>query len=374
MSDEWRELNAEDAAVFLEAVREQEYSLLFEPSLCEVFALPLPFYDGYELIRISNRYSPPFILMDFISNGDNHYYLDGTDHALQTLSKIGATRLSEDNVLLYIDLYFSYVYERGNSIVFIRDPQNTNYKGSEGMGVHFKALQQHPTVNVAWSDADNAFIIRTPILYQEKTHDAVIHVDKAGIIDVKTPLKVTFLDAPKGFEPRTYKHPQAVDILQQARDLLLKSPRAKALLDYADEKKIHIHCLGSPNYQAFCTNKPLIYLFCPSAQYTADYMHALILAAALDDARQISEGYTRPSHEEEQDIYLAVNYHKNLRSLAEVCKIVDELKNDDVNEAYIAMQRLGMQNIYAGIQNGVSDLELLHIYQDDLQQQGYITD
>jgi hypothetical protein len=370
--NEWKRFEQSDMNTFLDAVRSDDHSILSEPALCEVFSRPLDFFDGYDLVRISNQYSPPFMIFDYVSNGENHYYLDGSDYAFQTLCTQKSVRLTEENVLEYIDMYFSYVYERGNSIVFIRDGQDTNFKGSDGMGVHFKALQTIEQVSVQWSEEEDAFIIRTPLLYQDQTRKGVIHVSKNGRIDVRAPLEVSFLSSPKGFDTVPVIHPKANEILRQTRDLLGKTTTGKRLLDIADEKDVEIHIMGSPNYQAITTNKPAIYLFMPAAQFTADIHQALQLGGALRDMEQILGGFPRPSPEEPPEVFFAINYDKNLNLLCEICKIVDEFEALNMPEALAAMRRLGIEDVYGGYKNKASPDEMLTIYISMMMKQGFI--
>lgn len=374
MSDAWKQFDQKDANTFLDNVREADNKVLFEPSICEVFSRHLDFFDGYDLVRISNQYSPPFMLFDYVSNGDNHYYLDGSDQAFQTLCVQKSVRLTEENVLEYVDMYFSYVYERGNSIVFIRDPQNMNFKGSDGMGAHFKAIQEHAAVTVKWNDDEELFVIHCPLLYQDETHEGVIHAHKNGQIDVIAPLHVLFLDTPQSFKDVPLAHPKRESILNQTRDLLGKSETGKRLLDIADEKDVEIRIMSSPNYQAVTTNKPLIYLFLPADQYTADYHQALQLGGALRDMEQILGGFARPSIEEPPEIFFSVSYDKNLNLLCEICKIVEEFEALNIPESAAAMRRLGIEDIYSGYKNAASPNEMLDIYIAMMTKQGFIVE
>lgn len=372
MSNDWKSLSQKDALAFIDAVREPDNDILFDPALCAVFSHPLDFFDGYDLVRISNQYSPPFMLFDYVSNGENHYYLDGSDHAFQMLSAQGSVRLNADNVLHYIDMYFSYVYERGNSIVFIRDPRDMNFKGSDAMGSHFKAIEKHAGVTVEWNDADEVFIINSPLLYQEKTREGVIHVAKNGTIDVLAPLKVKFMDAPQAFDSIPLKHPKDDEILRQARDLLVKTKSGQRLIGMADKVGVEIRVCGSPNYQAVATNKPLLYLFLPAAQYNADYHQALQLAGVLRDAEQILGGFPRPSNDEDPAVFFAISYDKNLNLLMEICKIVGEFEALNMSEATNAMRRLGIEDIYSGYKNNASPEQMLQIYERMMIEQGFI--
>ena len=374
MSDLWQILQARKATKLLKDVRDDNFPVLFEPSLCEFFTHPLEFFDGFDLIRISNHYSPPFMNFDYVSNGEQHYYLDGTDHAFQTLVRQGSVHITEDNVLAYIDFYFTYVYERGNSIVFIRDPQDTNFKGSDGMGVHFKALQQHKNLDVSWNADREIFVIKTPLLYQDKTHKGVVNVYPDGCIEVVKPLRVSFLDEPEMFEDVPLVHPKEEKILEQTRGLIEKTRTGKRLLDMMDENDVRVRVLGSCNYQAVATNKPEIFLFMPSAQYTADYHQALQLVGAMRDVEQILCAYPRPSWEEPEEVFFAVSYDKNLNLLCEICKMVEELDEQGIEEGTSAMRRIGIQAVYRGYKNGASPQEMLDIYIAMMEKQGFIID
>jgi len=371
MTNDWSQLNADETLQFLDAVRSENdaYRIFFETSICEVFKRPLDFFDGYDLIRISNQYSPPFFIMDFLSNGENHYYLDGSDHGFQSMCVQKCVRLNEDNVLEYLDMYVSYVYERGNSLVFIRDGQDTNFKGSSGMGVHFKALQAVEEISVSFDAQNDSFSIKTPLLYQDKTRKSVIKVHKNGEIVVEHPLNVHFLDKSIHFEHINLKHPLQNEIIAQTRTLLEKSETAKRLLKIADEKDVDIHILSSPNYQAITSNKPTIFMAMPAAQHTADYHQALILGGALRDMEQTLGGFPRPSLEEPTEVYFAANYDKNLNLLMEICKMVEEL---DTPEALEAMRRLGIEDLYKGYKSNASPDTMLQIYISMMTRQGFI--
>lgn len=368
----WTQCNEDETLAFLNAVRIDDDAILFEPSVCEVHRHPLPFYDGYDLVRVVNKYSPPYMLMDYLSNGENHFYLDGSESALQTICARGSTSLDESNVLQYIDLYFSYVYERGNSLVYIRDPQNTGYKGADAMGLHFQAIGQLEAAKTQWSKADNAFVIHTPLLYQEKSVNAVIHVDKQGMIAVKKPIAVSFLKNSKSHDSIGLEHPKADSVLEQTKSLLSKTETGAYYLSEAAEKHIDIRVIGSPDIRAKATNKPMIYLFMPSAQYTADFDIALVLAGALHDALQISGGYKRPSIDEPADLAFDIHHDKNLKAFVGICKIVEEFETMNIAEAKSSLNRLGLQSIYAGYKHDVEGKELFDRYVESLIEQGQI--
>lgn len=351
MNHSWQQLSAQDALCFLDAVRSEEFRVLFEPSICEVYKHPLPFYEGYDLIRIVNKYSPPFVLIDYISNGENHYYLNGSDHVMQTLCLQGNLSLNADNVLEYIDLYFSYVYERGNTVVLLPESANADVHYDQSIGV---------------------YVIRTVLLYQDERREMLIHVHAGGRIDLIEPARISFLDAPKGFKEIDHTHPKAESILEQCKSLLAKSATGARLLEVAQTCKIEMSVLASPNIQARAYNKPMVHLYLPAAQHTADYHQALTLAGALSDVEQILRGYKRPSLDEGDEVYLSVNYDKNLKLLVEICKIVEELEDNNDADAVKALENLDLGKLYVAYKNGDNAAKLMTVYLETLIDLGYV--
>lgn len=373
MTRPWTQFSHDETLEFLNAVRpkdSEDFRVLFEPSICEVYRHSLPFYDGYDLIRIVNKYSPPFVLLDYLSNGENHYYLDGSDAALQNVCAQNAMSLGTDNALSYIDLYLSYVYERGNSLVYIDDPQNTRQRGADAMAVHFQAIQQYHNAHIT-KKGDN-FQITTPLLYQGKSVQSRIDVNKKGRIAVKEPIKVQFLDKPNMYEAIPFIHPKEKQIIEQCKTLLAKTQSGKRMIDVLETCKVELQIIANPNIQIVTYNKPAISLFMPAAMHTADYHQALLLAAAINDVEQIMRGYKRPSIDEDDEIYLTINYDKNLKALLEMIKIIDEFKNQGNDDALVTFRRFGFQELYAAAQQDKSMNEMMMVYLRILADQGYI--
>ena len=350
--NQWKQLTQDDALTFLDSVRDTKYGILFDPSVCEVFSHPLDFFDGYDLLRISNQYAKPHCLFEYLSNGCNHYYLDGSDHAFQTLYVQGSVRLTQDNVLDYIDMYFSYVYERGNTVVYIRDFESFN-----------------PSVQLR---EDGVFVIQTRLIYQGESRDAVLHVHKTGQIDIVSPATVSFLDTPQGYETIDYIHPQSEELLEQTKALLSSSETAMEYIKLVDEQSVDIHVFSSPSYQVSTFNKPEIYLFMPAAQMTADYHQALLLAGGMHDAGQILGGYKRPSVDEDEVLFFDINHDKNLKLICGMCKIVEEYEALGFEEAVDAIQNLGLLSVYHGFKNDISVEALFELYIQSLKDSGYI--
>lgn len=371
---QWKKLDRFQAMEFIQAVAAPDEPALFATNLCEVHRLPLSFYDGYFLTRIVNKHMMPYLTMDYLSNGEHHYYMDGSDQALQNLNAQGAISLSEKNVIDYVDLYISYVYEYGNSLEFIRDPHDMVQKGSNAMEMHFNAIKHHHNSSVSFDAESEKYEIITPLIYQDRTVQGQIEVSKTGCINIIQPVSVIFLKNLNPKELISYRHLHESEIIEQSKDILSSVEAGQRLLKIAQDYDTPIRVLTSPNYRGFITNQGGIYIVMPAAEKSAKYMQALVLAYALRDVEQIAAGYTHPSLKDDKDHYISANYSKNLDMILEMCKIAEEFQNKDIPEALHVLQRMGLESLYSGYRNKLDQAALMDAYMDSLKRYKFLTE
>lgn len=352
----WTQLSPKDAAEFISAVTDENEPALFDVSVCDVYKMPMEFYDGYCLYRIVNKYMIPHLTLDYASNGENHYYFNGSEEPFQNLNARHAISLHEKNVVDYLSLYISYVYERGNSLQF-------SHEAEDEKAIELKLI-----------DVNNElYKLETELLYQGSMHKAHITVKADGSIHIETPLEVSFLENVSNHGPVALRHPLEDQIIQQSKDLLAHSETGQKLLETLEFSTINIRVLGNANYHSFVTNSGTIYIVMPAAEQNAKYLQALVLAWSLHDLEQVKAGYIHPHPTTDEHLYVDVNYSKNLDMLMETCKIVEELENKGLTEGLGALKRLGLESVYEGHKDGLLFDDLMEIYIKALKRRGFLS-
>ena len=341
----WDRLSDNDAEVFIDAVADKDYKILFEPSICDVFIYPLSFYDGYHLTRIANKYTVPYMQFDYLSNGEDHYYLDGSENVFHNLNTRGAISLDINNVFQYLSLYISYVYEYGNSLEFVGDETNSK---------------------VSYDAAEDVYVIETPLRYQDDIVAGKIEVTPEGALHVKSPLEVSFLDNLKPKDALSYVHPYTENIIEECKSLLSITQTGQSLLKTAQHLKPAIRVLNSPNYQSFCSNLRVIHLSMPAEERTAKYLQMLMMAGAIRDMEQIFDGAMHPHPIDNEDIYGEITLGKNLDQVLEMCKIVDELEELNIPEGLHELGKMGLAGFYQVYKTGADEDTLTRVYIDAL--------
>lgn len=353
---EWTQRDQAAAKAFLDAVRDKKEAALFELSLCEVHTLPLPFYEGYDLVRIVNKHMLPYLVMDYLSNGEDHYYMDGAEGTFHHLNARQTLSLDESNVADYLDFYISYVYERGNSLVSARKESGDSKAALVKVG-------------------EDGFDLEVPLIYQNRRRRARITIDRGGAIHVRDPLQVSFLtDLKPGGETIRYRHPQEAKIIEEAESLLTQTETGQRLLQVGANFRADIRVLNSPNYHGFVTGEGKVYIIMPAAEQTGKHIQALVLAGCLRDLEQIRSGITRPGIDAEQGKYADKNYEKNLDILVQMCKIVEEMENKNMHEARLSLEDMGLEKLFTAFKNKLSYHGLMDAYIQALKDHSFIKD
>lgn len=347
-TDQWTQLPPQESMDFLNAVSANGDPAFFDPSLCEVHKLELSFFDGYSLLRIVNKHAIPYLLLDYLSDGAQHYYLDGSERAFHNISAQGCVNLNISNVGQYIDMFISYVYERGNSLIFLRDDE---VKDGFPAPIH--------------DGARNIYTMALPLIYQEREVLSQIEISQDGKIYIRSPLEVSFMTELYPDPTNPYRHPREAEIIEQSKGLLSVTETGQRLLE--EMKDATLRVLSSPNYQGFVTNGAVAYITMPAAEQNAKYTQALILAGNLRDISQIRNEYIYAHPVADEALYSTVNFGKNLDMLTETCKIIEEYEAQNIPEALEAFKKMDFGALYEGYKSGLRHERLMQVYIEALQ-------
>ncbi len=325
----WSPLIQEDAEKFIKSVADENEPALFDLALCNVHSFPLSFYDGYSLYRIANKYMIPNLVLDYLSNGEDHYYLDGSDAPFQNLNARQAISLNEHNVADYLKFYISYVYERGNSFEFSLQ------------------ISDDDPVQLILIDIENSlYKLEADILYQGAKHKARITVEENGSIHVQAPVIVSFLESPSPQTKAPYRHPLENTIIEGTKSLLSATKKGVKFLKILEEHKVEVRIITSPNYMGITHTSNLIYLSMPIVEKTAKYAQAIILACHIQEVFQNVSGFLRPPTDIDQTTRIELNYGKNLDMILETCIMVEEYEQQNALGALKEIDAMGLRPLY----------------------------
>lgn len=349
----WEKLSEDEALSFIKSVTDKNEAALFDTDFCYAMRAPLEFYDGYCLYRIVNNCMAPPFFMDYVSNGEDTYYLDGSEAVFHKLNARQALSLNEETVADYLGFYIAYVYERGHSLEFYP-------KGTEDVPVNLNKVDE----------AGGRYMLDTELVYQNEVHKALITVKNDGSIHLEAPLKVSFLTSLSPNSKITYRHPREDDIIEGTKALIASTGKGKDFLRILEDSRAEIRVISSPNYIGLTVGTKIIYITMPSIERTAKYAQAIILACHIQDLKQNLEGFTRPPKDVDPDTYITFNYGKNLDAILETCIMIEEYELQNAVGALNEVEVMGLTDLYEAYKAGKDVDVTMPLYEKLIERMG----
>jgi hypothetical protein len=96
-------------------------ALMFTPVTSEAKCARLPFFKTFLLYRLTNFASLPTFSLDFLSDGETFFYMDGSHTAIRTLINRGELNLTEETILPFLHFYFCYVRSPEGEIILLKN-------------------------------------------------------------------------------------------------------------------------------------------------------------------------------------------------------------------------------------------------------------
>lgn len=364
-TDEWQFLETYETKKFLEEVQDEAFRGLFSGGAYELQARNLRFFDGYSHYLLCNKTPFPDFTLSYISNGENHFYLDGSEHSLELLIGKGAFRLNADNLLDYIGFHSDMTFYPYRKVKFIVDPSHMPYSGASAMRHHFKSLKSQGDFSVKESDEDGCFYVRMPLLYNGETVNGHVQVMKSGEINILEPVKIPLMDGKRDHAPLDYDHLHEKELLQQNLAMITQSEKGQRLWDvvksYGGTLKF-VSGVGSNGLAAGTAGTG--YIVAPENVETSSPYQVITMIGVLREMELQLMGQKRPDPHGDWQERMELNFAYNLDILQEICIITEELEAAGVDDILPCFKKSGFERFYGGYKNQQPAEDMIRILGD----------
>lgn len=366
INEKWTVLDEERTRKFIEDVRDKTYAPLFAGEVYELWAHELPFFDGYYRYRLNNCAALPYFSMDYISNGEDHYYLDGSDLPVRLLMMRDCVRLTQNNVLDYLDFFDDIAFNPNAKVKFIVSADDTGYSGASAMGHHFKAIEYTDRRTI--EEYEDHFLLVIPALYNGKTVQAHVRVGKDGDIRILAPVEIRLVrEDPGSANPLGYAHPMGDALLTANREILSLSDEGKRLWDTIEHYKGELRIVtGLVGIGAFSPSTSFGFITAPATLAQPSPYQVIALAGALREIelQLMGEYRGQPKYVQDDEVneFAEINLARNLDIWLKICTIIDEIEASGQVVRFVdVFRKAGFEEIYTGYKNGSSldDLTLI---------------
>lgn len=362
---DWQILPPETAKSFLKAVQDEAFSGLFAGDHYELWAKNLVFSDGYSQYSLANQAMMPYFTLDFVSNGENHYYLDGSELPVSLLIEREALRLNTDNILHYLDFFDDVVFDPARKVKFSVHAHDTGHAGPSAMKHHFRTMEYFSELKISHDPKTGHFDLHLPVLLNSESVKGHVQVEESGKITILKPVRADLMD--REHQDRRnlrYQHPHEATILDENRAILEKSETGARLLEVADHYGAKIRIITGIGHRAFAPSAAEAFIVVPYYVERYSPYQLLDLAGVLREVELQLLEEKRPAVTADPDDYTTLNCARNLDVLLYMCKMVEELDAAGYPEILQAFRKSGFEAIYSGYKNQTPLEDLFRVYSE----------
>lgn len=176
----WNRLDRERTLNMIARVKSTAESMLFTPATSEAKWLPLPFYHNFGIYRLTNFSSLPTFSMDFLSDGELFYYMDGSDNHIMLVNKRDNLNIRNENVIHYINFYYAFVRMQEGEMILLKSAEEASIINlyDEERREEFNSIPN--PCDIQEIHETGQFNVIAPVLYDSSPVEALITVTKDG--------------------------------------------------------------------------------------------------------------------------------------------------------------------------------------------------
>lgn len=188
----WHRLDRDKTLDMIGRVKTASEAILFTPVTSEAKCSRLPFFKTFLLYRLTNFSSLPTFSMDFLSNGESFFYMDGADTAIHHMVQIGELLLTEDTIIPYLHFYYCNVRLAEGELILLKN-------AAEGAHIDLYDDERRENLDVmpegiiiTRESEGGAFRITAPAFYDSAPMEVEITVTLDGVVTTTPKRMLTF--------------------------------------------------------------------------------------------------------------------------------------------------------------------------------------
>lgn len=158
-------MNREQAGKVLHQLETRSDAIVFSRDVTEVCWRALPFYNNWRLYRLTNYATMPTFTMTYLSDGTEFIALDGTANPIYTVDEKDPLMLTQENVIPYLEFFFSNVQGSEGEVFLLRDPRKMPFLSSFSEAQRQSILHNFRAAEVRFDNTLNAYRVTGTLHY-----------------------------------------------------------------------------------------------------------------------------------------------------------------------------------------------------------------
>ena len=184
--DSFIQIEHGDAAKILDILNPLLDGSPFDPALARILSHKLSFYDGYDLVEVTDYdVNPPRRISFVYKNSDKPeaHILNGTNEPIYALNEKAPLAITSENVYLYVRVFFHYVRGRFGRFLIVENVEEIDWK-EEPSPAGKKALSKMIMPLTLKSSTDENFQLTASIVFKDSLFESDIYVQSDGNVNL----------------------------------------------------------------------------------------------------------------------------------------------------------------------------------------------
>ncbi|MAQ70743.1 MAG: hypothetical protein CL565_00970 [Alphaproteobacteria bacterium] len=201
---QWHRLEAEKTEKLITSIVNAGGPALFTVNNSEAKCMRLPFFDSVLLYRITNNTCLPVFSMDFLGNGSEFFYIDGSFSPFEKVQQFAELEITKENIASFLQFYFFTVMQEDGEIYPVY--KNTALPDLEDGNLHttrHDVPEGGYTFEIEEDLRNDSFNVKTSLYYDGSLMVGNLEVSKKGNVEI-TGLKPLFGE--QGTENAAFSH------------------------------------------------------------------------------------------------------------------------------------------------------------------------
>lgn len=183
---QWHSLEKDKAALVIEKLKDEGLPGLFTPRVGDLRQAKLPFYNDWFVWRLGNYTTLPPFYLDFLGNGEEFAYLDGTSKPFSFVNDRGALVLNRYTVLDYLSFYYSHVGDGEDEVAVIRSEEDLPGLHGAKTLPRSALIEALGTISIEPAAQGEGFTVTAPLYLGGTLVSAAVSVDSRGIPEIRS--------------------------------------------------------------------------------------------------------------------------------------------------------------------------------------------
>lgn len=180
----FQRIEGEEAQAILDRINPELDAEAYQGDSIAILAQNLPFYSGYQFLEISDHAAHPVRTHYLIYKADDVVLMNWTNEPIYALNQKVPISLTDDNLALYIQFFFTYVRGRHGRFLIVEAVDDVAWREDPPPPVRKSVGSMITPITKVNIESDGTYIMKANMMFKDSLFRASVHVKSDGTVSL----------------------------------------------------------------------------------------------------------------------------------------------------------------------------------------------